>query len=388
MKRFEKVATELKKTEVDFAILVSPSNVIYTSGFEIPYWPYFMGDMSMGLPMVTACINVLEPELKLLASDYYKTRLERSGVSNARYYVSFSHLYKNDVLSNYEKALKSVMNDMMKQRKKAIIGVEKVFFPQYILQMIEKQFPNVIFVDITDNLNRARCIKTADEISIIKKAAKAADAAQDKLYEISRYEGEYTELDVWFEVQKAASDKAGVLTPFVGELVTGPRTGTSDYPLGPTARKIKRGDIAIMDICPRVSGYWGDCSNVVVFWDKPGKEQMEYFKVVRDVYEVGKELVRPGIVCRELNQKMEEVYKMHGYEMCSYQGHQIGANVNESPKITYCEDTVLEENMVLCIEPQLYTGRRGKTGVRLEKMLHVTANGAKELNHFKWGIEL
>ena len=55
-----------------------------------------------------------------------------------------------------------------------------------------------------------------------------ADAEQEKLYEISQNERNYTELDIVFEVQKAASHAAGCLTPFVGELVTGPNTGVSD----------------------------------------------------------------------------------------------------------------------------------------------------------------
>ena len=83
---------------------------------------------------------------------------------------------------------------------------------------------------------------------------------------------------------------------------------------------------------------------------------------------------------------MEEAYKKNGFRMCSYQGHQIGASVNEKPRFTYHDNAVLEENMVVCIEPQLYTGPSGKTGVRLERMLHVTKDGARELNHFRWGM--
>ena len=70
----------------------------------------------------------------------------------------------------------------------------------------------------------------------------------------------------------------------------------------------------------------------------------------------------------------------------SFLGHQIGCNVNENPRFTFVDDSVIEENMVVCIEPQMYTGKLGKTGVRLERMLHVTANGAVALNKFPWGI--
>lgn len=387
MGRKEKVIKELKKAEINLAILTSPPNVTYASGFEVPYQPAFMGDMSDGLPMVMTCIGTESNEIWMAASEFYRSRLEKARQERVLYFRSFTHEEKNNVFDNFSKVLIEMIHKCISRTTHLRIGIEKEQCPVCVLNILKDVFHNISFVDVSEHMRRARFIKTDDEIMSLKRAAGAADAAQMRLYEISQEEGEYTELDIWFEVQKAVCRQTGRLTPFVGELVTGPRTGLSDYPLGPSERKVKKGDIAIMDISPRVEGYWADCSNVVVFWEKPDGEQLRYFKAVKEIYESGRDVIRPGVTCREVNEKMEKVYKKHGFEICSYQGHQIGVSVNEIPRFTYCDETVLEENMVVCIEPQIYTGARGKTGVRLERMLHITRDGARELNHFRWGID-
>lgn len=391
MNRRDKTIYEMKQAEIDMAVLVSSPNVIYSSGFEVPYSPAFMGDMSKGLPMMMNCISAGTGAWCLVASDFYRTKLERAGYGDVSYFRSFTHTETNEVKDNFKAALMKAVEKSMegyRGRKGAAIriGIEKEVCPVCVTEILKEIYPEAEFSDISGAMGGARLIKTPEEISILKKAAAASDAAQERLYEIAHTEGDYTELDIWFEVQKAVSAQTKKLTPFVGELVTGPRAGLSDYPLGPTDRKVERGDIAIMDISPRVEGYWGDCSNVVVFWDKPNEEQNKYFAAVKDAYEAGRDIIRPGVRFVDVNRRMEEMYEKHGFRLTSYLGHQIGASVNELPRFTLCEEAVLMENMVVCIEPQIYTGDKGKTGVRLEKMLHVTKDGAEELNHFRWGI--
>lgn len=386
MDRTDKVRNELEKAGADVAVLVSAPDVTYAGGYEVPYWPAFMGDMSRGLPMASLCIGSETGIMRHVASEFYKSRLKRAGRHEVSYFRSFSHTERNDVALNFKDALLEAVDICSGSTRQMTIGIEPEQCPAYVMEILKEAYPQASFLDISVCMERARYIKTQEEISLLERAALVADAAQERLYEISKEEGDYTELDVWFEVQKAVSGMNKGLTPFVGELVSGPRTGLSDYPLGPSDRKIERGDIAIMDISPRVGGYWADCSNSVVFWDAPDEEQTRYFSAVKEIYDIGRDAIYPGVTFREVNRKMEEAYRKNGFEICSYQGHQIGASVNEVPRFTYRDEAVLEENMVVCIEPQIYSGPSGKTGVRLERMLHVTKNGARELNHFRWGL--
>lgn len=387
MERREKVRKELQKEGIDLAILVSPSNVSYCTEFEVPYWPAFMGDMSKGLPMVLAMIGTDSGICQIVASEFYKKKLARANWENAVCYRPFSYEVYDDAEENFKNALVGAIDKVCGKVNRIVIGIEWECCPVCVIEAIRECYPHTVFKNVSKVVERARCIKLPGELAKIRMAAKVADTAQEKLNEISKKPGEYTELDIWFQVQMAVSNQTKTLTPFVGELVTGKRTGLSDYPLGPTGRKVEKGDIAIMDISPRVEGYWADCSNVVVLWDEPNQEQLRYFYAVKDIYEAGREIIRPGVRFVDVNRKMEEMYQKHHFGICSYQGHQIGASVNETPRFTYHEEAVLEEDMVVCIEPQIYTGQSGNTGVRLERMLHVTAEGAEELNHFSWGIE-
>ena len=387
MQGLQKVFGNMKKRGMDIAVLVNPSNVKYASGFDVPFWPAWMGDVSNGLPMVTAVLNANTGTIRLIASDLYRSKIVRTGIMDACFYRSFTHLEKNDADANFEEAFAKILSETADGKERMVIGIEPNFTTCCMEQIIKKVFPECSFENAAQVLIDSRYIKTLEDIRGICEAARVADAAQIKLYEIAENEGNYTELDIWFEVQKAVSKAAGCLTPFVGELVTGPAAGLSDYPLGPTDRKVEKGDIAIMDISPRVNGYWGDCSNSVVFWDEPNEEQKKYFTAVKAAFDAGFEAIRPGAAFSSVNAVMEEEYKKFGMNFCSYQGHQIGCNVNEKPRFTYVDDSIIEENMVLCIEPQMYTGKEGKTGVRLERMIHVTGNGAIALNKFPWGIK-
>ncbi len=387
MEGLQKVFKKMLEMGIDIAVITDSSNIKYASGFDVPYGAGWMGDVSNGLPMVTAVLSPKLKKIQLIASDLYKSKIIRSGITDTVIYRSFTHLELNNADLNYQEALKKVLEEFGDGKGKPVVAVEPNFITQYVLQIITKVFPGCSWENASQLFADCRYIKTPEDIRGLQEAARVADAAQDKLYEIAQEEGVYTEFDIWFEVQNAVSKAAGCLTPFVGELVTGARTGLSDYPLGPADRRVEKGDIAIMDISPRVNGYWGDCSNSVVFWSEPDEEQKKYFYAVRDAFDAGLEAIQVGVSFSEVNAVMEAQYIKHGLNFCSYQGHQIGCSVNEKPRFTYVEDSVLEENMVLCIEPQMYTGKNGKTGVRLERMLHVTKNGAVSLNRFPWGIK-
>ncbi|MDD3921801.1 MAG: M24 family metallopeptidase [Eubacteriales bacterium] len=381
-----KLYSILQEAGIDCAILTTPANVIYASDFAVPYASGFMGDMSADLPMVTAVLNVQEKSMQLVASEFYRSKIERAGLqSDTFFYESFHHLHAYEPNRNFDRALQQAMQAFSAGRAYTV-GVEGNGMPYRVLETIRGMIPNATVRDVTEYLNKSRRIKTMAELEKLHAAAASADAAQNRLLEIARTPGNYTEMDIWYEVQKAASSAAGHLTPFIGELVTGPASGMSDYPLGPTLREVHAGDTGIMDISPRVNGYWADCSNAVVFWAEPTEEQRRYFGAVKAAYEAGRDAIRPGVTFAAANEAMVNAYHRYGFELCSYLGHQIGVHVNEGARFTPKDTTAIEKDMVVCIEPQLYTGKQGKTGVRLERMLHVQTDGVEELNHFAWGM--
>jgi len=167
--------------------------------------------------------------------------------------------------------------------------------------------------------------------------------------------------------------------------VTGTRTAQI-APGGPVGRQIEIGDTGLLDISPRVDGYWADCTNTVVFGAEPTAEQRRYFDAARESCEAAIATLRPGARCSEAADAVRATMERHGFPVAHYSGHQIGASVNERPRLVVYEQAVVEPGMVFCIEPGAYEGEGGTVGARAEKTVLVTEDGPELLSTFEWGF--
>ncbi|MBT5486835.1 MAG: M24 family metallopeptidase, partial [Deltaproteobacteria bacterium] len=94
--------------------------------------------------------------------------------------------------------------------------------------------------------------------------------------------------------------------------------------------------------------------------------------------EAGLSTARPGRTCRDLFQAMQNVISEmddQGGEVGRY-GHGLGMQLTEQPSHAVFDDTVLEENMVITLEPSLNYGD-GLIMVHEENI--VVQNGAPRL---------
>ena len=138
-----------------------------------------------------------------------------------------------------------------------------------------------------------------------------------------------------------------------------------------TARALERGDLVYVDtdsVC--LEGYFFCVSRTFLCGDaSPTREQREAYRASHDWLEAMKDLVRPGVTCRELAERaprLPDRYLPQRYE-CMIHG--IGLE-EESPSVAYPGDTqpnpdrVLEDGMALVIE--VYAGEvGGRHGVKL-----------------------
>ncbi len=97
-------------------------------------------------------------------------------------------------------------------------------------------------------------------------------------------------------------------------------------------------------------------------------------------------MLRPGVRASDAWQAANAAYEKHGIAMPHYMGHQIGAVVNELPRLVPYDHTVIEAGMVFAVEPGAYEGAGGSFGARSEKMIVVTPSGPEILADFAWGI--
>lgn len=232
--------------------------------------------------------------------------------------------------------------------------------------------------DAQEPLERARRIKTADEIRCIQLSVDVCDVAVERIRRALR--PGLTENQVWSILHETniAHDGEWIECRL---LASGERTNPWFQESG--NRVIRAGDIVAFDtdmVGP--CGYLADISRSYVCPDKrPTPEQRRLYEIAQEQVLTNIELIRPGLSFREFSERcwtVPEAFVPNRYMMMVH-----GAGfVDEYPTIAYQEDWAdwgyddhFEENMVVCVES--YIGEvGGAEGVKLEQQVLVTANGA------------
>ena len=115
-------------------------------------------------------------------------------------------------------------------------------------------------------LRLLRAVKDDDEIARIRAAIALCDVGQAAARGALR--SGVSELEAWGAVQSAMEVAAGERLSLLCDFASGERSGEVGGP--PGARVVRDGDLTIVDLVPRLAGYWGDSCATVAVGDVPG----------------------------------------------------------------------------------------------------------------------
>lgn len=384
----ERLFEIMQRRGIDFLVLCQSDNVAYTTGYDTPL-PYNAADNVANMPFSYALIDGREKSVILAATSFgCGDAAEKSFADEVKVFCNFDFFREYDTRAELEKSLDGLLQDRLKSVKK--IGIEETRLPVFVYRLIKRFAPDAEVVEVQSLLDEARMVKAPWEIERIRYSCKVEDAGQLKLLDYAKnWHSGMTEFEVYSGILTEMYRVHGERTTVTGDFATGPRIREIAGVKGPLPREIQQGDLGIFDMSTRINGYWCDCSNTVVFGAEPTKEQLYYFRMVQEAFYAGMNELVPGKRLYDVDRATAEVFRAYGREPIVYTGHQIGCHVNEVPRILSYTDRniVIEPNMVVCLEPQIYSDDAGTTGVRLERVVQVTERGAKPLNEFPWGIE-
>ena len=130
----------------------------------------------------------------------------------------------------------------------------------------------------------------------------------------------------------------------------------------PDDRPFQSGDIVNLDVTPKLDGFHGDSSIMVIV----GDVQPDVRELVRVTYEAmwdGIRQVAPGNALGDIGHAIQTKAEGHGYSVVrEYCGHGIGRGFHEAPTISHVgkpkEGLRLRAGMIITIEPMLNLGRR------------------------------
>lgn len=181
-----------------------------------------------------------------------------------------------------------------------------------------------------------------------------------------------TELEAAFELEMFLRKEGAQALSFDTILVSGVRTS---LPHGvPSEKKLEKGDFITMDFGCIVDGYCSDMTRTVAL-GKVSQEQKEVYNIVLEAQKNGCDAIRQGLSCRDADKACRDIITDAGYgEFFGHgTGHGVGLEIHEAPTLNARSDEVLEENMIVTIEPGIYLPKQ--FGVRIEDLAIVTASG-------------
>ena len=377
--------TALRAAGCDFALLSSIHNVTYVSGFEVPI-PVGAGAETAYGPSLALCAARDQGSWLITSASNGSAARAQSRLDKTLIFGNFDSFAPLDSKQQFVEQTRVTLTEAGLRNAHATLGIEARSTPYAIVELLMREFPQLKLVDVDEAMAQARQIKTHREIGLLRRAAQICAIGHQTLAELVQQAGR-TEFEMWAELCQRMFRTVGHEVPVTGELVTGPRTCTVNYPGGPRERTTLPGDAALMDISQRVEGYWSDCTNThVIGGVEPTAHQKKYARASQAAFEACVAKLRPGVRASEAWQAANVAYEKHGIPMPHYMGHQIGAVVNELPRLVPYDHTVIRAGMVFAVEPGAYEGEGGTFGARSEKMILVTESGPEILTDFTWGI--
>ena len=231
------------------------------------------------------------------------------------------------------------------------------------------------FIDVTDIIRSLRMVKSEREIAKHRKICGIVSDAFDRLPSIISVGMSEREAFQVFRAEILAQGADDV--PYlVG--ATGPG-GIDDIIRQPTDRTIAEGDLLIFDTGSTYDGYFSDFDRNFAFGHADGAARDAY-RAVWEATEAGFAACKPGATTSDIFRAMNAVLKANGSlgNDVGRMGHGLGMQVTEWPSNTATDDTPIEENMVLTLEPGLMWAP-GKTMVHEENVV-IGAGGAEWLS--------
>lgn len=229
------------------------------------------------------------------------------------------------------------------------------------------------FVETEYIIEKQRMIKDEDELSNTIKACDITDECFK--YIVNYIKPGMTEKQIAKEIEDYYKERTDGLA---FETIVASGENSSKPHAIPTDRKIQERDIITIDMGCKVNGYCSDMTRTF-FVGEPTDEMKNVYDLVLNNQKFALEQYKEGASTRQITKMVESNFKLNGYDLIHSLGHGVGLEIHEPPYISYRNDSILKENMIVTDEPGIYVP--GKFGVRIEDTVQITKFGCISLTN-------
>lgn len=219
-----------------------------------------------------------------------------------------------------------------------------------------------------------RAVKDSAELVLMREAAKLISDVFLEILPIIK--PGITEMALAAEIEYAIKQMGGSGPSFETIVASGARSAWAHA--RPTRKPLRKNELVVVDHGAILRGYCSDLTRTVFLGRAPARIRRLYDAVL-EAQEAARQAIRPGVKAGAVDAAARRTLKRH--RLTQYfthsTGHGLGIEIHEIPRLGRGEETVLEEGMVVTIEPGVYI--EGFGGIRIEDDVVVTSKGAVDL---------
>ena len=367
--RWDRARSLMSDQGIDLLLLTERENVVYFTGYSSMAW------IQKGVVPAAVLLPLAGPEPVMLLPDFWLGTAEKTTWLNDFVLHRESH---SDPAS-----FAGLITETIRERgwSNGTIGYERgaemlMGLPLDQWETLRANLGMADWVDGTPAIWGTRMIKTPVEIDRLRHASVATNQGQEALRDHLRLG--MSELEAGAFLRRAMiQDRHGE----EDRLFLNFRAGSDRYSMTdtyPKDRPIQDGDILVVDAGIALDGYWSDTARVMAIGE-PSERHASVYRTVVDARARALSKLKAGVPASEIYHAVRAAFNEADLPVhIDMVGHGIGLDVHEPPMLSPINDTSLEENMVVCIEP--WVTLPDDAGVLvIEDTFLVTADGYEEL---------
>ena len=227
-----------------------------------------------------------------------------------------------------------------------------------------------------------RKVKDEEELELMRKAGELTSKGMKAAYETIK--PGVRECEVATEIEYAMRKNHSWGTAFETIVASGAR---SAFPHGGcTDRKIRKGDLVVVDIGATYQYYCSDMTRTITA-GKPSAKQKKIYEIVKLAQEKAFQAVKPKAKAKDIDAISRKVIKDAGYDEYYVHGlgHGVGLEVHEPPTLNPESKDRLTVGNIMTIEPGIYIVDFG--GIRIEDTVLVQKRKGEKLTKGPYTLE-
>ena len=258
------------------------------------------------------------------------------------------------------------------------VGVNFEVLPVSWYNYLKKELPGIDWVETHGDILSVRFHHVAEEADLFRRCAALGDGSYEAaLKTIRPGVSEYEIAAAIEEYGRARGAEEHFTLVGSGKFALGDRNGLP-LPYSPSMRRIEGGDSVVMEISPRLEGYWTQLVRTVHV-GFPNADLEKLYRVSRDAIKKALEVFNPGKTVRDLVAAMDAHIESCGYIPKPPYGHVCGADLIDA-RVSLQNGQVLEPGTAVILHPTVFTPDHKNSFFWGETYL-VTENGCERLHH-------